>query len=136
MYNQGELNLLKEPYYMKRDMDLIRKIVLTLEEAPTGYAPENLQIEGYTDEQIGYHAYLMIDAGLATGGHTDISGASSPFGFLNNLTWAGHEFAEASRDETRWKKAMGIVQDKGGSVTVSVLTQLLTTLMKKTLGLP
>jgi hypothetical protein len=31
---------------------------------------------------------------------------------------------------------MGIVQEKGGSITLSVLTQLLTTLMKGALGLP
>ena len=48
---------------MKRDMELIRKLVLALENEPTGYAPENLNIEGYTSEQVGYHAYLMIDAG-------------------------------------------------------------------------
>ncbi len=52
---------------MKRDMALIRKMVLALEETPTGWAPDQLTFEGYTWEQIGYHAYLMIQAGLAKG---------------------------------------------------------------------
>lgn len=121
---------------MKGDMELIRKLVVALEEAPTGYAPDDLEIEGYTDEQIGYHAHLMIDAGLATGSNMTHIGSSSPEAMLTSLTWAGHEFADAARDETRWKKAMGIVQEKGGSITLSVLTQLLTTLMKGALGLP
>jgi len=42
---------------MKRDLDLIRKMVLAMEEAPTGYAPEPL-FDGYTPAQVGYHAYL------------------------------------------------------------------------------
>lgn len=121
---------------MKRDMELIRKLVLAIEAAPTGYAPDDLQLEGYTHEQIGYHAHLMTDAGLARGIDTTHMGSGSPQAMLTSLTWAGHEFAEAARDETRWKNAMGIVQEKGGAVTLSVLTQLLTALMKGAFGLP
>jgi hypothetical protein len=82
---------------VKRDMELIRKLVLALEGAPTGYAPDDLEIEGYTDEQVGYHAHLMIDAGLATGSDTTHMGSSSPEAMLTSLTWAGHEFADAAR---------------------------------------
>lgn len=46
---------------MKRDLDLIRKMLLAIEESPSGFAPE-LKFPGYTDAQIGYHAYLLIDA--------------------------------------------------------------------------
>jgi len=121
---------------VKRDMELIRKLVLALEDTPTGYAPDYIEIDGYTPEQISYHAYLMDDAGLAEGMRLDNMNSSGPETVLRNLTWAGHEFADAARDETRWKKAMGIVEEKGGSVTISVLTQLLTALMKGALGLP
>jgi len=117
-------------------MELIRKLVMALEDAPTGYAPDDLNIEGYAPDQVGYHAHLMIDAGLATGNDVTHMGSTSPEAMLTSLTWAGHEFAEAARDETRWKKAMGIVEEKGGSVTLSVLTQLLTALMRNALGLP
>jgi hypothetical protein len=53
-----------------------------------------------------------------------------PEALLTNLTWAGHEFADAARDEKRWKKAMAVVREKSGSVTMSVLTQFLTYLMR------
>jgi uncharacterized protein DUF2513 len=33
---------------------------------------------------------------------------------LTNLTWAGHEFADAARDEKRWKKAMQSFERKAG----------------------
>jgi hypothetical protein len=121
---------------MKRDMELVRKLVLMIEDGPNGYAPENLKIEGYSAEQVGYHAYLMINAGLAIGLETGEFGSTSPEAMLTSLTWAGHEFAEAARDESRWKKAMAMVREKGGSVTISVLTQILTGLMKGAFGLP
>lgn len=121
---------------MRRDMELIRKIVLALEDAPTGYAPDDLSVEGYTSAQFGYHSYLMIDAGLSEGERVDHMDSDGPEAILRNLTWAGHEFADAARDESRWKKAMGIVHEQGGTVTLSVLTQLLTALMRNAIGLP
>jgi hypothetical protein len=86
---------------MKRDMELIRKLVLAVEDAPTGYAPAELGIQGYTPEQIAYHAHLMVQASLAIGMETTHMGSSSPSAQLTSLTWEGHEFADAARDETR-----------------------------------
>jgi len=120
---------------MKRDMELIRKMALAIEDSPSGYAPDDLGIDGFTEEQIGYHAHLMIQAGLATGNDVTVMSTESPDAMLTSLTWAGHEFVEMARDETRWKKAMGIVEERGGSVTLSVLTQVLTELMKRAFGL-
>jgi hypothetical protein len=120
---------------MKRDLELIRKMILAIEDAPSGWAPV-LKFEGYTDAQFGYHAYLLLDAGFARGQDASTIGGEGPEGFISSLTWAGHEFAEAARDETRWRKALGIVQEKGGTVTIGVLTQLLVSLMKGALGIP
>jgi hypothetical protein len=121
---------------MRRDLELIRKMILAIEDAPSGWAPHPLQVEGYSDTQVGYHAYLLIDAGLASGQDTTDSGSAGPEAFISRLTWAGHEFADASRDETRWKNATGVVREKAGTVTLAVLTQLLVSLMKGSLGIP
>ncbi len=120
---------------MKRDLELIRKIVLFIEDAPSGGAPNPMKFEGYSDAQVGYHAYLLIDAGLARGTDSSNFDSDAPRGLISNLTWAGHEFAEAARDEARWKNAMNVVQEKGGAVTIDVLTQLLVALMKGAFGL-
>src|SRR6266545_4070275 len=102
---------------MKRDLDLIRKMVLAIEDAPSGWAPK-LSIDGYTPTQVGYHAYLLVDAGLVRGHDVTIHGGTGQEALITSLTWAGHEFAEAARDDTRWEKAMGIVKDKGGTITL------------------
>ncbi len=120
---------------MKRDLDLVRKMLLAIEDSPSGWAPD-LKFDGYTDVQVGYHAYLLIDAGLARGDDGSTMGSKAPEGIITSLTWAGHEFAEAARDEGRWTKAMGIVTQKGGNVTLDVMKALLVSLMKSALGLP
>lgn len=120
---------------MQRDMELIRKILLVIEQSDSGWAPQ-LQIEGYSEAQIGYHAYLLIDAGLAHGQDASTLRSDAPQGLITSLTWEGHEFAEAARDSGRWSRAMGIVAEKGGDVTLDVLKQLLVSLMKASFGLP
>ena len=52
---------------MQRDMDLVRAILLAVEAHPAGFAPDPLAIEGYTDEQIGYHATILKEAGMVEG---------------------------------------------------------------------
>jgi hypothetical protein len=119
---------------MKRDLGLIRMMLLAIEDSPSGWAPA-LKFEGYADALVGYHAYLLIDAGLARGSDVSTAGSEAPQGMITNLTWAGHEFAEAARDEARWSKAMGLVADKGGNVTLDVMKELLVSLMKGAFGL-
>lgn len=120
---------------MKRDFDLLRKLVLAVEVSPYGYAPDRIQINGYSDEEIGYHNYLLVDAGLAAGVNITAIGSTSPQWRILHLTSAGHDFADDARDETTWKKATGIVKEKAGSVSLDVLKQLLISLLKNTLGL-
>jgi len=39
---------------VRRDLELIRKLVLQVEAIPTGYVKEEIEIDGYSAEQIGY----------------------------------------------------------------------------------
>jgi hypothetical protein len=111
---------------MRRDMDLIRKMLLAVEDGPHGYAPRNLRISGYTDEQVGYHAYLVIDAGLATGPTMTSSDSESPESQIRVLTWAGHEFIAAARNDTVWRKVTARVASLAGDVPFTVWKDLLT----------
>jgi hypothetical protein len=121
---------------MKRDKNLIREILLAVEASESGWAPgpEEYNIEGYTAEQINYHALLLVDAGFAMG--QDMSMMSGPAqGYISRLTWDGHEFLDVARDDSRWNQAQSIAKEKVGSVTMEVLKAILVELMKKTVGL-
>ena len=101
----------------------------------SGWAPK-LAIDGYTSTQVSYNAYLLIDAGLAKGQEVTTMGSEGPVALITSLTWAGHEFAGVARDDIRWKKVMGIVKDKGETITLDLLKQLIGSLMRGTFGLP
>ncbi len=121
---------------MKRDMELIRKILLALEASESFWASSSVKIEGYTEKQIGYNSYLLIDAGLVEGHSTPESNTEFPLTWINHLNWAGHEFLDAARNETRWKKVTRTLLEKGETVTIGVLQGLLVAAMKSAVGLP
>lgn len=115
---------------MKRDMDLVRNILLTLEAEPSGYAPQTINIDGYTKDQIGYHIYLMIDGELLEGYEDEESGKTSPSAFPKCITWEGYEFLDACRDDKRWEQGKSVFNKLGG-VTLDVAKQVLTRIMVK-----
>jgi hypothetical protein len=116
---------------MKRDMDLVRKILLAIEENPQGFFNKRLLIEGYSAEQIGYHVYLMMQAGLVEGADATTMGCQSPVAIPTGLTWQGHDFLDACRDEGVWAKAKEKLKSLGGEVPLEVVKTVLIEIMKK-----
>lgn len=120
---------------MRRDLNLIRKLALAVEDRePNEWLPE-LEVEGYTPEEIGYHSYLIVDAGLAKGMDARTLDDMLPNWQLSHLTSAGHDFADAARSESTWNKAAAIIRDKGSGVTLDVMKQVLLSVIKNALGL-
>lgn len=118
---------------MRRNFDLIRTIALKVEESsesPLGWI--ELEIEGVSDEELSYHIMLMDEAGILIG--QDLS-ASELCWRPKRLTWAGHEFVEAARDEKVWKQALTKVGGTLSGVSFQVLVQVLTSLALGALGL-
>jgi|SRR5688572_11845634 len=121
---------------MKRDLDLVRKIVLAVEALPSNGTNDEIEIEGYTREEIGYHSYLIVDSGFAKGIDVTTMSDRSPMWMILHLTSAGHDFADASRDEATWTKATGLVKEKAGGVTIEIIKDVLVGVIKGTLGMP
>jgi hypothetical protein len=117
-------------------MNLVRKILMAIEDHPHGRAPDRIEIEGFTEAQINYHVYIMIEGGLVEGSDITHMGSEGYEAMASRLTWAGHEFLDAARDEGRWQGALRIAKEKAGTVTIGIMTQLLSSLMKQSLGLP
>lgn len=111
---------------MKRNMDLIRELLLQLESS--SYL-EN--ISGHTPEEITYHVSLLEDAGLLTQEFYK-NPYLSGFPFLEGIriTWAGHEFLDASRKMSLWETAKKVTLEKTGALSFEVLKAVLVQLGK------
>lgn len=109
---------------MKRNMDLIRKILLAYETYDHFGDSLNELLEGYTEKEINYHQVIMRDAGLLE----KLESYNLFMRLGNRMTWFGHDFLDASREETRWNKAKEIGV-KAGGVTLEIMIQILKDLM-------
>lgn len=109
---------------MKRDMDLIRAILLMVEAGEI--QGTSVAVEGCDPHMVAEHIELLLDAGLILGKVTHFLGDEPPAALVRRLTWSGHEFLAAARNETVWSRTKVFVKEKGGDIPFSVLQALLT----------
>jgi hypothetical protein len=112
---------------MKRDMDLIRELLLKLESVPRemgdvfSFSPEDkeVSVEGYTPAQIEYHLSLLREIGFI-----ECPGSQPMLGItFSGLTWAGHDYIDAVRDPDIWRKTKQGAEAAGG-FTIDILRDL------------
>ncbi len=116
---------------MKRDMELIRKILFFLEARPFLKAEKVLPIKGYDEATIMYHLLLLAQAGLI-----DFEPELTKTGriiqaHVIGLNWAGHEFLDSVRSEKVWRKLVKYAKDKGGALPFDLMKTLAVELLKK-----
>ncbi len=78
---------------MKRDMDLIREILLEIESWKPGSPGKTIALQGRPYDEVKDHVLLLLDAGLIELQPNVDRGLL----IVSRLTWAGHEFLEATR---------------------------------------
>lgn len=110
---------------MKRDMDLVRRIVLATEAQP--YGKPLRRLEGVPQEEFIANVAWLIEAGLVEGQALAGTGSFAKLAFVSRLTWAGCEFADGLRDDTIWAKAKTSVLKPGASFTFDILKDWLKT---------
>lgn len=127
-----------EDVAMKRDMDLIRELLVAIEDNPKldgsnwilFYDPKELGIENHTAKEVAYHLNLLIEAGFVRG---KVSADLMPE--LARLTWDGHEFLANIKDAGIWGKTKAKIKDLP-SVALSVVAAIAQAEVKKYIGIP
>src|SRR5690349_21148395 len=101
---------------MKRDPDLIRHILLKIEENDNldGYMGAGVFVnDRWLDkDEINFHLKLLLEAGYIKGVQQSADNKTSVM--ISRLTWEGYEFLDAARDDGRWKAAKEAVGQAGG----------------------
>lgn len=108
---------------MKRDLDLIRLILLEVENNADPQAWFDPEPVGYEPDQVSYHIMLMDQAGLIEAWNRSAIGIFR--WSARNLTWRGHEFLEASKDDTVWVKTRNTMAQLGPGLVFAVLEEVL-----------
>jgi hypothetical protein len=114
---------------MKRDMELIRELLLKLEALPMGLGdamvitPEDpcVAVTGYDVVQINHHMDLIHEAGFIDDGGRS---GGPMLGFIfRGLSWRGHEFLDTVRSPEVWRRTKEGAA-KAGATGFQVVLQL------------
>jgi len=120
---------------MKRDLELIRRLLLYIEEHEALPSPEEMQVDQRTRD---FHLLLLYEAKLTFGlpaaqcddGSIQVFTTTTP-----RLTWEGCEFLDAARDQSVWEDALERTKKVGGAVGIGVMVELLKDATLRKLGL-
>lgn len=128
---------------MKRDFDLIRSLLIEIENCENiegNYAPmiNGHKIDGHKIDEhmyttIEYHLQLLFEAKLIKGTHRNTMMNYSKLRNVN-LTWAGHDFLDSARNDKVWNLAIQKLKDTVGSASIEVLKKVLVSSTLELLG--
>lgn len=117
---------------MKRDLELIRKLLFYFENREEVTVmnynkinnEEELRIDSYSGCLIVDHIILLYEAGYIDGEPEKTSTGRIIAVHPYRLTWDGHEFLEAMRNESIFKKAVNISKEKSLDLPIEIFKSL------------
>ena len=119
---------------MKRDWDAIRDILLAIEERESDNNDPLLIEASYTDNQIVYHLELLLEANLINGERVTLGLGPESF-HIKRLSWDGHQFLDAIRENSTWSKTKKKVTESGVGLTFEIIKAVAISVGKEALGI-
>ena len=126
---------------MKRDLDLIREIMLVLEDKmeygknfQSTHLIEVMQDKTLSVEKLAYHLGLLVESDfLKAKEYKYLSGEPTDY-LINTITSQGQDFIDTIRQDTTWNKIKEKASSLGG-FTLPLLVDIGTEYLKKQIGI-
>ncbi|WP_416729214.1 DUF2513 domain-containing protein [Fictibacillus sp. JL2B1089] len=104
---------------MKRDMDLIRNILLEIEEKESATSWVTLSLEGFSEEQVNYHLNLLDQVGFL-----EVKKLIQAPYLVRNLTMRGHDFLGSIRNDELYANLKSRLGETIKSLPLSVVSSV------------
>lgn len=117
---------------MKRDLGLIRLILLEAEDAEMTVSLKKEFEQEYGSEferAYSWHKTLLIESGLVKGNSRPASNGRW-LAEITLITWAGYEYLDSVRDDEVWRVTKSAV-NRFGSASLEVVKQVAAETIKK-----
>lgn len=105
---------------MKRDMDLVRTILLALADSDGPLWSTELVTDEYSRDVIGYHFLILDEAGLIIANVKAADNDPYYIAVASRLTWEGNDFLDAVRDESIWRRVRSTIGKITGGASFEV----------------
>ena len=117
---------------MKRDMDLVRLILLKIEEEYVSTAIYNLKVDTYDMATVAYHCKIMHEAGLISDYKAQSADGEIYSFCVSSLSWEGNDYLDKVRDNSIWKKTKDAITHKGLPLIIDTIKTVSTAFITAT----
>ena len=126
---------------MKRDLDLIREIMLVLEDKmeydknfQSAHLIEVIQDKTLSAEKLAYHVGLLVENDFIKAKEYKYQSGEPTDYLINTITSQGQDFIDTIRQDTTWNKIKEKASSLGG-FTLPLLVDIGTEYLKKQIGI-
>ena len=113
---------------MKRDWELVREILLRVEDLPKDRDLWVKDFTGKDPDMVIYHVHLLRQAGFLEGDRPREKVMPG------DLTWEGHEFIDTIRPEPVWRRVKAYAAEKGLDLSLEVIKTTAVAVLKNALS--
>ena len=109
---------------MKRDIDLVRSILIYVENAADEVDADEMATERWPIETVAYHVRLMAHHGLVDVSRDarDMNGNTIEL-TVAGITWDGQDYLDSIREAKVWGRVKKALAGTVGSTTLDVVRQ-------------
>lgn len=120
---------------MKRDLDLLRTILLKIEESNEPLLLSDMVRSLGNGSLIRFHVELLIDANYIDVRKVPVLGVRDPDFYIYRLTNDGCDYLDAVRNDTVWSICKDKLLSVGGTATLEVTKAVAVAVAKTMLGI-
>ncbi len=124
---------------MKRDLDMVRDILLIAEEASPG---QRIKLSDFKDKyperlsEVSEHVEMLDKIGFLSASFSrPLNPQGAGFFEIQKIEWSGHDYLDAIRDQKIWKKTKQKISDIGGSAAIDTVKAIALKIASDALGL-
>ena len=125
---------------MQRDMELVRRILLSVEARPD-LKLAMIRLPGEEAVKLARHVEMLVKSGLVDARQVNRGSSPLPQYLVSDLSWDGHDFLAALKNETVWRKLKAALSAKDmAELPLAIIKDLASDIIRKVLrgelGLP
>lgn len=118
---------------MKRNLDLIRKILLDVEGRSEPFGSTDIEIDGFDSAEICYHVGLLAEVGFIHAVKSVRLGGETRY-LISSMTFDGHDYLDVVRSPKVWQCVKDTATKAGVTLTIMLAKETATRLVSQALA--
>lgn len=120
---------------MKRNLDLIRLLLIEIERCEESCGSSDLTADGFTSPEVAYHVGLLAQAGYLDVATLRNQPPEPTLYQIRGMTYRGHDYLDAVRKAGVWNRVKDAAEKQGISLTLDLAKEYAVSYIRQQLGL-